>query len=197
MTNLLWEQDPVVSAGRLQELFGSPHEAVVQKSVDRIDEHIRHYLSMSPLFFLSSSDGSGRCDTSPRGDEAGFVKPLDDRRIIYPERVGNRRIDSLLNMLQNPQVGMLFIIPGMQEVLRLNGRVSLTENAELIESMGWSGKSPSLAVVVEAQECFIHCPRALKASDIWNSESWPSAEALPSPGEMFKAHLRMNGYEVK
>ncbi|CAM4185967.1 hypothetical protein FHS16_000122 [Paenibacillus endophyticus] len=190
------ETELIMTADQLKEIVGTPHEAVVQKSVSRMEEHIRHFLSLSPLFFLSSSDASGRCDTSPRGDEAGFVKSLDDYRLIYPERSGNRRIDSLLNIIQNPQVGMLFVIPGMQEVLRINGRASITKDAELIESMGWTGKAPELAVMVEVQECFIHCPRALKHSGIWSADSWPVAEDMPSTKEMFKAHLLMNGYEL-
>jgi PPOX class probable FMN-dependent enzyme len=192
-----WDTDLIVNADQLRELVGTPHEAVVKKSVSQLEEHVRHFLSLSPLFFLSTSDASGRCDSSPRGDDAGFVKPLDDFRLIYPERPGNRRIDSLLNMLENPQVGMLFIIPGMQEVLRINGRASLTTNAELLEQMNWSGKTPALAVIVEVQECFIHCPRALKQASVWDKEQWPVAEDMPSVSEMFKAHLRMNGYETK
>lgn len=197
MNQTLWKTDLIVSADQLQALVGEPHEAVVKKSVSQMEEHVRHFLSLSPLFFLSSSNAAGRCDTSPRGDDAGFVKPLDDFRLVYPERPGNRRIDSLLNLLENPQVGMLFVIPGMQEVLRINGRAALTTNAELIEQMDWSGKTPALAVVVEVQECFIHCPRALKQSGVWDTEKWPKPEELPSTSDMFKAHLRMNGYEAK
>ncbi|WP_138752477.1 MSMEG_1061 family FMN-dependent PPOX-type flavoprotein [Paenibacillus sinopodophylli] len=190
------DSELIVSAEQLKEIVGTPHEAVVKKSVSRMEDHIRHFLSLSPLFYLSSSDASGRCDSSPRGDEPGFVKTLDDYRLVYPERSGNRRIDSLLNIIQNPQIGMLFIIPGMQEVLRLNGRASITKDVELIEGMGWSGKAPELAVIVEVEECFIHCPRALKQSGIWSADTWPEAEGLPSTKEMFKAHLQMNGYEL-
>ncbi|OMF35916.1 phosphohydrolase [Paenibacillus sp. FSL H8-0548] len=196
MNSTSWNTDLIISADQLRDLVGTPHEAVVKKNVSQMEEHVRHYLTLSPLFFLSTSDASGRCDSSPRGDDAGFVKPLDDFRLIYPERPGNRRIDSLLNMLENPQVGMLFVIPGMQEVLRINGRASLTTNAELIEQMNWSGKAPALAVIVEVQECFVHCPRALKQARVWDKEQWPEAEAMPSVSEMFKAHLRINGYEV-
>lgn len=197
MNHTLWNTDLIESAEQLRGLIGTPHEAVVKKTVNRMERHIRHFLSQSPLFFLSSSDVSGRCDTSPRGDEAGFVKVLDDFRLIYPERPGNRRIDSLLNVLENPQVGMLFLIPGMEEVLRINGRATLTRNSELIEQMEWSGKPPALAVIVEVQECFIHCPRALGQARVWDTATWPEAEELPSTMEMFKAHLLMNGYDLK
>ncbi|WP_419872114.1 MSMEG_1061 family FMN-dependent PPOX-type flavoprotein [Candidatus Pristimantibacillus sp. PTI5] len=197
MVQASWNNDLIVTADQLKEIVGTPHEAVVKKSVSRMEDHIRHFLSLSPLFFLSTSDAAGRCDTSPRGDEAGFVKALNDHRLIYPERPGNRRIDSLLNMLENPQIGMVFLIPGMQEVLRINGRASITRNAELIDKMEWSGKTADLAVVVEVQECFIHCPRALKQSGIWDAQTWPAADDMPSTKEMFKAHLQMNGYDLK
>lgn len=197
MNHTIWNTDLIVNADQLKELIGTPHEAVVKKSVSQMEDHVRHFLSLSPLFFLSTSDASGRCDTSPRGDETGFVKPLDDHRLVYPERPGNRRTDSLLNMLANPQIGMLFMIPGMQEVLRINGRAVLTTNAELIDQLGWNGKTPELAVVVEVQECFIHCPRALKQAGIWDAETWPEAEIMPSAKDMFNAHLQMNGYNLK
>lgn len=197
MDHTIWDTDLIVTADQLKKMMGKPHEAVVKKSVSQMEEHVRHFLSLSPLFFLSTSDAEGRCDTSPRGDEAGFVKALDDNRLVYPERPGNRRVDSLLNMLENPQVGMLFVIPGMQEVLRINGRAALTTNVALIEQLEWSGKRPELAVVVEIQECFVHCPRALKQSDIWNTETWPNSEDMPSIKEMFNAHLKMNGYLLK
>ncbi|MFS0727985.1 MSMEG_1061 family FMN-dependent PPOX-type flavoprotein [Paenibacillus sp. 1P07SE] len=181
---------------QLRELVGAPHEAVVKKSIAQIDEHIRHFLSRSPLFFVSTTDKLGWCDVSPRGDEPGFVKVLDDRRLIYPERPGNRRVDSLLNLLDNPRLGMLFIIPGMQEVLRINGRAAITQQTELIAAQGFSGKTPQLAVIVEVEECFIHCPRALKTSGVWTYEEWLAKEELPSVSEMFQAHLAINGMKL-
>lgn len=106
MWNPLEVKDLITSADELKSLVGEPHEAVVKKSIAQVESHVIHYVSMSPLFFLSTADASGRCDVSPRGDEPGFVKVLDDHHIIFPERMGNRRVDSLLNIIANPQVGI-------------------------------------------------------------------------------------------
>ena len=181
---------------QLRTLVGEPNEAVIKKSIDRIDEHVQGFLTKSPLFFLSTTDQRGWCDVSPRGDEPGFVKALDERHLIYPERPGNRRVDSLLNLLDNPRLGMLFVIPGLQEVLRINGRAAITDDQELIAAQAFSGKTPQLAVIVEAEECFIHCPRALKSAKVWAHEDWLSPKEHPSVQEMFRAHLAINGMSL-
>nr|WP_145408328.1 MSMEG_1061 family FMN-dependent PPOX-type flavoprotein [Paenibacillus xylanexedens] len=174
-------------------MVGEPHEHVRNKAISYVDSHVQNFVSMSPLFFLSTSDQDGKSDVSPRGDEAGFVKVLDQFRLVYPERPGNRRIDSLMNILSNPGVGMLFLIPGMNEVLRINGTASITKDAEFIESMNWNGKTIGAAVIVDVEECFIHCPRAFKQAGLWDSETWAQSEDLPSSSEMFRAHLQING----
>ncbi|PAF30303.1 MSMEG_1061 family FMN-dependent PPOX-type flavoprotein [Paenibacillus sp. 7516] len=183
----------ITDAAELQNMVGEPHEHVRNKAISFVDSHVEHFLSMSPLFFLSSSDREGRSDVSPRGDEAGFVKVLDPHRLVYPERPGNRRIDSLLNILTHPGVGMLFLIPGMNEVLRINGTASITKDEEFINSMGWTGKTIGAAVIVDVNECFIHCPRAFKQAGLWSSETWVDKESLPSSMDMFRAHLQING----
>ncbi|RAJ02880.1 hypothetical protein DET54_10173 [Paenibacillus pabuli] len=183
----------VTDAEELQTMVGEPSEQVLNKVISFVDTHVQHFLSMSPLFFLSTSDSLSKRDVSPRGDEAGFVKVLDQYRLVYPERPGNRRIDSLLNILSNPGVGMIFLIPGMNEVLRINGRASITKDEKFIASMGWSGKTIGAAVIVDVEECFIHCPRAFKQAGIWSSETWVDKESLPSTSEMFRAHLQING----
>ncbi|WP_159881959.1 MSMEG_1061 family FMN-dependent PPOX-type flavoprotein [Paenibacillus puerhi] len=174
----------ISSREELRTLVGEPHEAVVKKSVAQIDSHIRGFIAKSPLFFLSTSGKDGQCDVSPRGDAPGFVTVLDDSRLLYPERPGNRRIDSLLNLLDNPHVGMLFVIPGMEEVMRINGRAWITRDEELLGSLQAGGKAPQLAVGVEVEECFIHCPRALKQARAWER---------PSSLDMFRAHVKLNG----
>ncbi|ALS23000.1 MULTISPECIES: MSMEG_1061 family FMN-dependent PPOX-type flavoprotein [Paenibacillus] len=196
MIHELWSQGIVTRADELRDLVGSPHEAVLKKSIAQIDSHVRNYVSMSPLFFLSTANQEGRCDVSPRGDEPGFVKVIDDRHLIYPERPGNRRVDSLLNMLENPYAGMLFIIPGLEEVLRINGRTRITRNEDILTAMQWS-EVPQLGVIVEVEECFIHCPRALKKSKVWEAESRPAKKDLPSVNDMFHAHLQMNGFTIQ
>lgn len=187
----------ITSAEELRVLVGAPHEAVVKKSIAQIDDHILNYISKSPLFFLSTSNAEGRCDVSPRGDSPGFVHVLDDQTLTYPELNGNRRIDSMLNIVSNPYIGMLFLIPGMEEVLRINGRASIFRKGKLLEQTQEKGITPLLTVLVKVEECFIHCPRALKSSAIWETETWLDKEQLPSRKEMFYAHLKINGMTLK
>ncbi|MDP4095272.1 pyridoxamine 5'-phosphate oxidase family protein [Paenibacillus sp. P96] len=192
MNSPSWMQQAITSPDELRGLVGTPSDLVQHKVVSVIEEHIRGYLQQSPLFFLATSDAEGRCDASPRGDTPGFVKVLDERRLVFPERPGNKRIDSLLNIIANPQVGLIFLIPGLDEVLRINGKAWVTRSPELLEQMQWDGKTMDMCVVVEVEECFIHCPRAFKQSKLWNPDAWPEKEHLPSIMEMFRAHVQLN-----
>lgn len=193
----VWKNDIIRTAEELKDIIGEPHEAVVMKMVSQIDSHIENYIAQSPLFFLATSGGNGRADVSPRGDQAGFVKVLDDKTIAFVDRPGNRRIDSMLNILENPQVGMIFLIPSLQEVLRINGRATLSRNESLIHDMQSEGKTTGIAVIIEVEECFIHCPKAFKQSGIWDVENWSSKDGLPDVMEMFRAHLQMNNFKGK
>ncbi|WP_166239896.1 MSMEG_1061 family FMN-dependent PPOX-type flavoprotein [Paenibacillus turpanensis] len=186
----------VATEEELRAIVGVPNEAVVKKTVNVIDEHIRHFIARSPLFFLSTAHENGSCDVSPRGGDPGYVQVWDEKHLIFPERPGNRRVDSLLNILSNSQVGMLFLIPGMEEVLRINGRARIIQTGHVLEQLKKDNQIPPLGVVVEVEECFVHCPRALNASAIWNSSMWPEKEELPSAKEMFQAHLKINGYTL-
>jgi PPOX class probable FMN-dependent enzyme len=193
--NEIWKNDKISSAEQLKELIGAPHEAVVKKMVTQIDSHIENFIAQSPLFFLATSAASGRADVSPRGDHAGFVKVLDNNKIVFADRPGNRRTDSMLNMLENPQVGMIFLIPPLEEVLRINGRATLTRNEDFINNMQFEGKTTGIAIVIEVEECFIHCPRAFKQAGLWTYENWTPKDELPDVMEMFRAHLQINNYK--
>lgn len=195
MNKHLWEEGIITSSEELKEMIGAPHEAVVKKTVTEIDSHIENYIAQSSLFFLATSAANGRADVSPRGDHAGFVKVLDNKRLAFADRPGNRRIDSMLNMLENPQVGMIFLIPNLEEVLRINGRAILTRNQSFLNKMQWEGKTTGLAVIIEVEECFIHCPRAFKQAGLWDYEKWSPKDELPVVMEMFRAHLKMNNYK--
>jgi len=146
------------------------------------------------MLFLSTSNRAGQCDVSPRGDRPGFVHVANAGQLVVPDRPGNRRADSLSNLLDNPHAGLLFIIPGMEEVLRVNGRAAIIRDHPVLELLTFKGKAPALGIVVDVEECFIHCPRALKQSGIWDSGSWPAAGERPSANDIFHAHLRINGY---
>lgn len=188
-----WKKSLITSKEELIGMAGVPHETVVYKNISFIDSHVENYLAMSPLFFISSSSLDGRADVSPRGDEPGFVKVMDEKKLIFPDRPGNRRLDSLTNILENPQVGMIFIIPGLNDVVRINGRAWITRNEELLKLFQWKGKTTGMGVIVEVQECFIHCPRAFNKAGIWKSDTWPPKDQLPNLLDMWKAHVALNG----
>jgi PPOX class probable FMN-dependent enzyme len=196
MEKLDISQNLVGSLEELREMVGTPHEAVVLKSISMIDEEAESFIAQSPMVFVSSSNGIGQCDVSPRGDEAGFVYVANSGQLIIPDRPGNKRVDTLSNILENPHVGLLFIIPGMEEVMRVNGKAYLIRDHAVLENLTFKGKAPTIGIVVEVEECFIHCPRALKQAGIWDTGSWPDKEALPSSKDMFHAHLRINGYDI-
>ena len=162
-----------------------------------LDDHCKRFISMSPLFFLSTSNADGKCEVSPRGDHPSEIKILNDYQFIIPDRPGNKRLDSLINILSNPHVGLVFLIPGLDEVLRINGKATVIKNKELLDDMSTSGKPPLLGIGVDVEECFIHCSRALKKSKIWKPDTWQNKETLPSGLDIFLAHLQINGVNIK
>ncbi|MGG6310113.1 pyridoxamine 5'-phosphate oxidase family protein [Paenibacillus macerans] len=182
------------SEEEIRELLGYPSEVVRKKTVHTLDVHCRRFISMSPLLFLSTSDDEGFCDVSPRGDASGSVLVLDEKHLVIPERPGNRRFDSLRNILSNPRVGMIFIIPGLEETLRVNGKAYIIKDEPILERMKAREKRPVLGIGVEVEECFIHCAKAFKRSGVWNSESWAEAGTLPSIPTILTAHVRSSEY---
>ncbi|MDT8859272.1 pyridoxamine 5'-phosphate oxidase family protein [Alkalihalobacillus sp. MEB130] len=180
----------------LREIVGSPHENVANKVISIIDEQAKNFIAKSPLVFLATSDVNGHCDVSPRGDTAGTVQVLNEEQIVIPDRPGNKRVDSIMNILSNPQVGLLFLIPGLEDVLRVNGKATIISDEEILNRMSLKGKPPILGIGIDVEECFIHCPRALKQSNIWNPDSWEDKDNLPTLMEIFHAHLKINGVKV-
>jgi hypothetical protein len=144
---------------------------------------------MSPLLFISTSDDQGLCDVSPRGDAPGSVLVLDEQHLVIPERPGNRRNDSLRNILLNPRIGMIFIIPGLEETLRINGKALVIKDENILEQMKSRDKKPLLGIGVEVEECFIHCAKAFKRSKVWDTQSWADNDALPSVSAILKDHV--------
>jgi PPOX class probable FMN-dependent enzyme len=181
----------ITSFEELRTLFGEPSDLAKRKVISLVDEHCRNYISQSPFLVLSTSDENGYTDASPRGDAPGFVLVLDKNRIVIPERPGNKRMDSLKNILSNERVGLLFLIPGMLETLRVNGKASLTREPELLDRMKAGGKEPLLGILVEVEECYIQCGKALKRSGLWNPASWADPSTLPKGAEILAAHSKM------
>ena len=174
----------------LRSRYGEPSERAVKKSLDRLDRHCRRFIELSPFVVLASVGADGRVDCSPRGDPAGFVAVLDDRTVLLPDRLGNNRADSLRNVLENPHVGMLFMIPGVDETLRLNGRATLTTDPARLEPLSVGGRVPRSGLVVEVEEVFLQCTKALVRSRLWADESRVDRKAaLPSFGQMLADHV--------
>jgi PPOX class probable FMN-dependent enzyme len=172
--------DVLTSEQELRAMIGTPSVRAVKKVQSSLDEHTRAFIAQSPFLLLATSDTSGRCDVSPKGDAPGFVQVLDDRRLVIPERPGNKRLDGMLNMLANPHIGLLFLVPGRQETLRVNGKAWITRDPELLERCVAQGKLPLVAIGVEIEQCFLHCPKAFIRSRLWNHQGWPAPDALPT-----------------
>ena len=197
METVNFSNEAITSESELREIIGIPHEHVLKKNISILDKHCEKFIAMSPLYFLSTSNMDGNCDVSPRGDLPSEIKILNNTQLVLPNRPGNKRVDSLLNILSNPHVGLVFLIPGLDEVLRINGKATIINNQEFLDSMSINGKPPLLGIGVDVEECYIHCSRALKKSKIWNTDTWKKLEELPSSLEIFHAHLKINGVEIK
>lgn len=169
----------VTSAEELTELLGSPSPQVADKARRSLDEIDRAWLAHSPLCLVATADSDGSCDVSPKGDPAGFAHVLDDVTVAIPERPGNRRADGFRNLLGNPQVGLLFLVPGRGDTLRINGRATLLRDAPFFDAMTVAGRRPVLALVVHVEEVFFHCSKAFLRSQLWDPATWDPG-ALPS-----------------
>ena len=189
--------DVITAEAELRGIFGQPSERALNKQIDRLDVHCRAIIKKCPFILLGTSNTEGRCDVSPKGDYPGFVRVLDDRTIAIPDLPGNNRLDTLRNMIANPQVGLIFMIPGMNETLRINGKIQLVRDAELLESMAYEGKSPKLAIVVHVQEVFTHCPKAFLRSKLWSDEFRIDRSELPSFAEILKDHTGLVDCDVE
>ena len=160
------------------------------KEIDHLDEMCRRLIACSPLVMVASADADGRCDVTPRGGPPGFVAVLDDHHLAVPDATGNRRLDTLRNVVANGHAGLLFLIPGRGQTLRVNGRAWVTAEPALLERLTPVGKPPRTALVVRAEEVFAHCPKAFVRSGAWRPETWLDADAQPSPAEVSHAHAR-------
>ncbi len=176
----------IASAAELRELVGAPMERSVKKVRATLHSHHRSWIAASPYFIIATCDGSGQCDVSPKGDPPGSVHVLDDTTLVIPDRPGNRRVDSFLNVLSNPHVALLFLVPGRLDTLRVNGRARVIREAPFFDDLVVKEHRPSLALLVEIDEVFFHCPKASKRSSVWQPETWPDPASLPSTAQLAK-----------
>jgi PPOX class probable FMN-dependent enzyme len=133
---------------------------------------------------IATSGADGKVDVSPKGDPAGFVKVLNEHTLLIPDRPGNRRLDGFSNLLQNPRIGLIFLIPGVEETLRVNGKAMLIKDQPLLETMSWRNKVPTIAIAVEAEEVYFHCAKAFRRSNLWKPEEWPDRSVVPTLGKI-------------
>jgi PPOX class probable FMN-dependent enzyme len=181
----------VKSEQELRAVLGAAQPRALAKEIARLDENCRVFIARSPFVLVASSDARGRLDVSPKGDPPGFVRVLDEHTVAIPDRPGNRRADTFSNVLQNPRVGLLFMIPGKSETLRVNGTAMLVRDRELLESMTLHDKVPALALAVAVEQVFVHCGKCVLRSNLWEPEHWPSLEGLPTQARFLVDHAQL------
>ena len=174
----------ISNGGELRETYRPPAPRAAQKVLDRLDEHCRNFIALSPFCVLSTSNADGQPDASPRGDPPGFVRVLDEHTLLLPDRPGNNQVDSLQNVVENPGVGLLFFVPGMNETLRVKGRAEIVTGQGLLEPMAVGGRAPLSGLKVTVEEAFLHCGRALLRGRIWDPSARMERSSYPSYGQV-------------
>ena len=174
----------VDSCSALRTVYRPPAPRATQKVLDHLDVHSRNFIALSPLCVLSSAGADGQADASPRGDPPGFVRVLDDKTLLLPDRPGNNQVDSLRNIVENPRVGLLFFVPGMNETLRVKGKAEIVTDADLLDSVKERRRAPLSGLRVTVEEAFLHCGRALLRSRIWDQESQIDRASYPTYGQV-------------
>jgi PPOX class probable FMN-dependent enzyme len=172
---------------QLREVLGEPTELVRNKIAGRLNPLTRQFVERSPFVVVATGRPDGGLDVSPRGDPAGFVRILDDRTLLLPDRPGNKLADSLTNLLRDDRIGLLFLIPGVNDTFRVNGRARIVDDPELLADSEIEGKAPQLGILVEVEEAYTQCPKALLRSELWNPERHVDRSELPSSGEILRA----------
>jgi len=178
--------DFVTSEAELEAIYGQPAGPAVIKEIDHISEHYRRFIETSPFVVLATAGPEG-LDCTPRGDPPGFVRVVDSRTVMLPDRRGNNRIDSLRNIVRDPRIALLFLIPGVGRTLRINGRAKISVDPALCESFTMEGKLPRSVIVVTAERVYTQCPKALVRSHLWDPSRHVAESSLPSSGTMMKA----------
>lgn len=184
-------QRPVNSAEKLKRILGEDFPGQLAKVIDHIDEHCRAWIERSPFVVIASCNQKGQMDVSPKGDPAGFVKVLDDRTLAIPDRIGNHRGDTFLNVLENPRVALMFVIPQRREVVRVAGSAEVVTDEDLLRSMEVNKHVPDLALLVRVEEAFFHCGKSMIRSRMWQPDDWGSVEGLPTYAQALKDHANL------
>ena len=184
------DMNQITDSASLRDVLGKVFPIAEDKMFDRLDRFSRQFIELSPFLCMGTISGNGWCDVTPRGDPPGFVRIVDDREILIPERPGNRRADSMHNLLLNPGVGIIFFVPGIDETLRLGGKASIVADDSLLETMTVRGQAPRLAIRVVIEYVFFHCAKALLRSKLWQPETRIPRDVFPSYGAIIQAQRR-------
>ena len=186
--------DPLAGAlthpEQLRDFYDAPMEVAIRKDIGELDDMCRRLIAAAPILFVATHSEDGRADVSPRGGPPGFVTVLDEEHLAIPDATGNRRLDTLENIVSSGRIALIFVIPGRDTTLRVNGGAVVTAAPEVLDRLTPVGKPPRTAVVVEAEEVYTHCPKAFVRSKLWDPDTWPDPSTLPTSAEVTLAHQR-------
>lgn len=183
----------ITDEARLRSNFREPSDRVKAKAIPRLERHCREIIRRSPFICLATCDADGHMDVSPRGDPAGFVTVVDDTTLLIPDRPGNNRLDSMSNIVANPEVGLIFFIPGWEETLRINGTAEIVQDPDVLAPMELNGHVPKVAIRVTVREAFLHCAKAIRRSGLWDADAQIDRKELPGVGRMVMDMANLDG----
>ena len=182
---------PITTSEDVQRILGEKFESQEQKAIDHIDDICREWIERSPFVTIATVNRQGQIDVAPKGDPAGFVKILDEKTLAIPDRLGNNRGDTLHNVIDNPRVGLMFVIPMRNEVVRVSGAGQICQDDDILERMIVNSKKPDMALLVHVEEAMYHCGKSMIRSKMWKPDEWQSIEGLPSYAHAVKTHASM------
>ena len=176
----------ISSTEELRRIYDQPKGRPLAKQIDRLEAHCRRFIELSPFLIMATSSADGFGDASPKGEAPGFVQVMDDRTLAIPDRPGNNRLDSMTNLLDNPKIGLIFLIPGVNETLRINGTAEIRDDDALLRRFEVNGKLPKTVIVVTAREVYLHCAKALMRSRLWDADAQAPERPIPTMSEMIR-----------
>ena len=188
MTTSMEKKDFVQAVDELEGKYKEPTELVVLKQIDKLDDHCRRFVALSPFLVLATYDAAG-VDCSPKGGPPGFVRVPDDKTLLIPDRPGNNRIDSIRNIVQSPKAGVIFFIPGCHEAFRVSGEAAVSLDSELLAQFDGDARPPKSVIVIHVEKAYLHCGQAIHLADLWNPDTFLAQEQLPDFSVALKAHV--------
>ena len=185
-------KEVITTHERLRQIIKEPSRFVANKVIDHVDEYCRRFIATAPFLIIGSTNAAAAMDLSPKGDAPGFVHVLDDHTVAIPDRLGNNRVDTLCNLLEDDRVGLIFLVPGRRETLRMSGHAAIVRDSALNRHLAHNGKTPNLAVAVHIDRAFFHCAKCMIRSGLWEPDRWPDSSGLPSLAETMVHHGKLN-----